>query len=83
MTARLLKAILAEPTCYVRFRPRVIRAGENFVRRSDLYQLAIEEESGEVRNSGCLLHVVGHDDDGVVAFKFVKQVLKPESRCRV
>lgn len=71
--------MLTKPTCDVGFGSLVIRSGENFVRRSKLNQLSVEEESSGIRDTGCLLHVMGHDDDCVLAFEFVKQIFKSQS----
>src|SRR5436305_810692 len=52
-----------------------LRAGVQHVRRARLDQPALEEERCQVGNARCLLHVVRHDDDGIVALQLEDQVL--------
>src|ERR1700719_1720138 len=72
---------LAEPAGDVGLCPLVLRLVEQVGRRSELDELAVttlgvhEHEGGEVRDARCLLHVVGHDDDGVVLRELGHQVL--------
>lgn len=51
----------------------VLRLREELVRWPILDHLPKMHESGEVRDAGRLLHVVGHDDDCVVVAKLIHQ----------
>src|SRR5262249_10307114 len=50
------------------------RVRENLLRHAVLDQLAQIHEGGEIGGTGGLLHVVGDDDDAVVALQFVDQL---------
>ena len=41
------------------------------------------EEGGALRNTGRLLHRVGHDDDAVVLLQLVDKLLDPRGRDRI
>ena len=48
------------------FRQPLLRIGENQIRRADFHQIALVEVRGTLRYPRRLLHIVGHDDDGVI-----------------
>src|SRR5229473_5406469 len=81
--------VLAEPAGDVGLCPLVLRLVEQVCRRSELDQLAIpafwihEHKGREVRDARSLLHVVGHDDDGVVPRQLGHQVLDLQRGDRV
>src|SRR5262249_35816290 len=66
---------LAEAAGDVVLGTAVARRGEHFARQIELHQLAQIHEGGEIGHPRRLLHVVGHDDDGVVLFELVDQLL--------
>ena len=51
--------------------------------RADLDDVALEEECRLVGDAGGLLHVMGHDHDGVMAFQLEDQVLDVRGRSGV
>src|SRR3569833_3412260 len=53
----------------------VVRCGEHLAGGAELDQLAEIHEGGEVGHACRLLHVVGHNDDGVFGLQFVDQLL--------
>src|ERR1700721_999841 len=53
----------------------LLRIGENQIRRADLDQIALMEIGGTLRNPRRLLHIVGHDDNGVIRAQLVDQIL--------
>src|SRR5258708_10997597 len=61
----------------------VPRRGENRFRRAELDQLAQIHEGGEVRDARRLLHVVGDDDDRILLFQLVDQLLDLGGRDRI
>src|SRR5258707_5538588 len=61
----------------------VPRRGENRFRRAELDQLAQVHEGGEVRDARRLLHVVGDDDDRILLFQLVDQLLDLGGRDRI
>src|SRR5213592_952132 len=59
------------------------RIAENFRGRPEFNQASEIKESGVIRNAACLLHVVRDDDDGVVRFELVNQLLYLRGRDRI
>src|SRR5690606_6201146 len=57
--------------------------GKYFFGFTVLDQLAHIEECGPVADPPCLLHVVRHDDDGIVVFQLVDQLFYFSSRNRI
>ena len=55
---------LTEATGDVALGAFVVGIGEDVVGVAELDQLAEEEETGFMGDTGCLLHIVGDDDDG-------------------
>src|SRR5215469_6966640 len=55
-------------------RPSLARVGEDLRGGADLDELAQIEEGRVVRDTGCLLHGVGHDDDRVPLLQLVDQL---------
>src|ERR1700731_3629831 len=66
--------ISAEPTGDVVFRQLLLRVGKNQSRRADFDQVAEMEIRGALRYPRRLLHIVRHDDDGVVRAQFIDQI---------
>src|SRR4249919_1923300 len=64
----------AESARHVIFGQLLAGGGEQRRRRTRLNEAAQPEERRDVRHASGLLHVVGHDDDRVVALKFVDQL---------
>src|SRR5690606_23553906 len=64
-------------------RPALARAGEDRVRIAVLDQVAHVHERRVIRHARRLLHVVRHDDDAVIRFQIVDQLLDLERRDRV
>src|SRR6266852_4793068 len=65
------------------FRLFLARAREQLVGRPGFNQAALVEEAGEIGDTGGLLHVVRHDDDGVLALQLKDQVLDFQGGGRV
>src|ERR1700676_4766302 len=61
----------------------LLRIGENQIRRADFDQIAQVEIRGTLRYPRRLLHIVRHDDNGVIRAQFVDQVLDPRARDRI
>ena len=53
----------------------LLRIGEHQVRRADLHQIAQVKVGRALRDACRLLHVVGHDRDGVIPPQLVDQIL--------
>src|SRR5919197_3701686 len=64
-------------------RALVVRRGEHLLRRADLDKLAEPEERRAVGDASRLLHVVGHDDDRVLALELVDELLDLQRGDRV
>src|SRR3990172_11795016 len=89
----LLWGRLSEAARNVVFRALVARFGEDLAGLSELHQnsptsggLLVNlcvEESRLIGDPGRLLHVVSHDDDGVVFFQFLHQVFYADCCDRV
>src|SRR3546814_9937287 len=65
----------AVTACDVVLGARLARVGEDFRSVAIFDEVAEVEESGALRDTRGLLHVVGDDDDGVAAAKLVDQLL--------
>lgn len=65
---------LSEPSGYVILRLFFVRICEDFRRLVVFYQLSEIKECGLIAYAGCLLHVVGYDDDRVVFLYFMYQL---------
>src|SRR5262249_58423125 len=63
------RASLAEAAGNIVLRALLLGIGENLGRFVELDKFTELHEGGEVRGPRCLLHVVGNDGDGVVAFQ--------------
>src|SRR5262249_9562472 len=61
----------------------ISRGGKKFFRLAELYQTAVEKEPGFVRHPRGLLHIVGTDDNGVVALQLINQRFDFSSRDRI
>ncbi len=66
---------LSESTTNIVFRLLLARAGEKLVGIVEFDEPAKIKEGGFVRDAAGLLHVVGDDDDGVIAAQLVDQFL--------
>src|SRR5579862_3555165 len=75
--------MLAKTSCDVVFGLLYPWARKQGVGGAAFDQTALEEEGGFVRYAGGLLHVVGHNDDGVVAFQLEDQVFDASRRGRI
>src|SRR5918994_6597292 len=78
----------AEPARDVILGELVLRAGEQAASRPLLDHIARPvlghvEEHGPVRGAGGLLHVVGHDHDGVLLLELEHELLDLERRARI
>src|SRR5687767_2385922 len=73
----------SEAAGYVRLGFLAVGVEEQRVSRPILHELADVHERGVVADAGGLLHVVGDDDDGVVAAELVDQLLDLARRDRV
>src|SRR4029079_2354462 len=78
-----LRSRSAEPAGDVGLRALVVGGGEDVLSRAELDQLAEIHEGGEVRDARRLLHVMRHDDDGVVLLELVDQLLDLGGRDRI
>src|SRR5438067_162875 len=65
---------LSEPACDVVFRLLVRRLGEDFFGLAELDHLAQQEEAGKFSDTRSLLHVVGHNYDGIPFFELKDQL---------
>src|ERR1700722_13335119 len=65
------------------FSQLLLRIGENQLRRADFDQIAHVEIRGTLRYARRLLHVVGHDDDGIVVPQFIDKILDSGARNRI
>src|SRR3984893_3029526 len=61
----------------------LLRIGEYQIRRADFDQIAHVEIRGALRYARRLLHIVRHDDDGVIRAQFIDQILDPRARYRI
>src|SRR5450755_2592662 len=68
-------ALLAEATGYIVLRTAIVRRRKHTGRFAVFEQLAEIHERSEVGHARGLLHVVGHDGDGVVVLELVDQFL--------
>src|SRR3989441_2786084 len=71
----LRPAALSEPPGDVTFRQRLFGSLEELARRADLDDMTQVHEGGRLRDTGGLLHVVRHDDHGIVLFQVKDKVL--------
>ena len=62
--------MLTKPSCDVIFGTLILGLREDIIGLAKLYQLTKQEERSVVRNTDCLLHIVGHHNDGVLLFQF-------------
>ena len=62
--------MLTKPSCDVIFGTLILGLREDIIGLAELYQLTKQEERSVVRNTDCLLHIVGHHNDGVLLFQF-------------
>ena len=74
---------LTEPAGDILLGALVVGRGENLFRRAEFHQLAQIHEGGVVGRARGLLHIVGHDDDGVIVGQFVDQFLDLGGRNRI
>src|SRR5690349_22954350 len=65
---------LAEASSYVILSTAITWIGEDARGFAELHKFAEVHKRREIRYAGGLLHVVGHDRDGVVVFKLVDQL---------
>src|SRR5579884_1860772 len=72
-----------EPASDVIFRLLDLRPGVNLVRRSRLDEAALVEKAVHIRNACRLLHIMGHNDDGVILLQLEHEVLDPGGCGRV
>src|SRR5262245_42022266 len=77
------RASLAEAAGDVVLRALLLGVGKNLGRFVELDKLTEIHEGGEVGSTRCLLHVMGNDGNGVVAFQDVDQFLDLGGRDRV
>ena len=70
---REINVSLAEPTSNILFRLLFRGLGKDFLGLPEFNNVTLEKEGGEVGDPGGLLHVVGHDDDGIAFFEAVNQ----------
>src|SRR5450631_537374 len=66
---------LAELSGDIVFRAAFLRVGENLLGGAHFHQLPHVKKGGVVRHPSSLLHAVGDDDDGVVLFQLVDELL--------
>src|SRR2546425_12830575 len=71
----LRPAALSEPPGDVTFRQRLFGSLEELARHADLDDMTQVHERGRLRDASGLLHVVRHDDHGIVLFQVKDEVL--------
>src|SRR2546425_2161463 len=71
----LRPAALSEPPGDVTFCQRLFGSLEELSRRADLDDMTQVHEGGRLRDASGLLHVVRHDDHGIVLFQVKDEVL--------
>src|ERR1700722_16699345 len=71
-----------EPAGDVVFGQLLLRVGEYQIRRTDLHQIAHVKIGSTLRHPRRLLHIVSHDDNGVICPQFIDQILVLPARYR-
>src|SRR5215471_3953619 len=77
------ESVSSEPARNVILGTLVAGIREDLVRRVKLDHSPIQKEAGLLRNSSCLLHIMGHNHDSVLRFQLKDQVFYFRSRYRI
>src|SRR5262249_28158926 len=73
----------SESSGYIVFRFPICRRSEKSLGLAELYQTAVQKKAGFIGHARSLLHIVRHDDDGVVALELIDQFFDLRRRNRI